>query len=187
MTEAEEKAEHWRILVILALAACIFALDILTPKGVSGEVLYVGLVLVALWSPRPRLIILVATGTSALTILGFFLSPPGGLVWMAIVNRVLTTSAIWIVAFLALLHHREAQEREQLILQLQEALAQVKTLRGLLPICASCKKIRDDRGYWSQIETYIGDRSDAEFTHGLCPECAKKLYPEYSEDTEIKK
>ncbi len=98
MTKVEERAEHWRILVILALAACIFALDILTPKGVSGEALYAGLVLIALWSPRPRLIILVATGTSALTILGLFLSPPGGLVWMAIVNRVLAISAIWVTA-----------------------------------------------------------------------------------------
>jgi hypothetical protein len=100
---------------------------------------------------------------------------------MAIVNRVLAISVIWITASLALLHHREARDRERLILQLQEALAQVKTLRGLLPICASCKKVRDDRGYWSQIETYIGHHSEAEFTHGICPECAKKLYPEYSE------
>jgi hypothetical protein len=185
MTKAEEKAERWRILVIFALAACIFASDILTPKGVSGEALYAGLVLIALWSPRPQLLVLVATGTSALTILGFFLSPAGNLsgnlVWMAIVNRVLAISAIWIAASLALLHHRDARDRERLILQLQDALAQVKTLQGLLPICASCKKVRDDRGYWSQIETYIGNHSGAEFTHGLCPECALKLYPEYFE------
>jgi hypothetical protein len=181
MTKTEEKAERWRILVITGLAACIFASDILTPKGVSGEALYAGLVLIALWSPRPLLIKLVATGTSALTILGFFLSSPGNLVWMAIVNRVLAISAIWVTASLALLHHRETRDRERLIQQLQEALAQVKTLRGLLPICASCKKVRDDRGYWSQIETYIGNHSEAEFTHGICPECAKKLYPVYFE------
>jgi len=54
----------------------------------------------------------------------------------------------------------------------------VRTLSGLLPICASCKKIRDDRGYWNQIETYIKDRSEAEFTHGICPECAQRLYPQ---------
>lgn len=66
-----------------------------------------------------------------------------------------------------------------LVRQLQDALANIKTLRGLLPICASCKKIRDDHGYWNQLETYIGAHSDAEFTHGLCPECARKLYPDY--------
>ncbi|GAB4347452.1 MAG: hypothetical protein Kow0089_24920 [Desulfobulbaceae bacterium] len=61
---------------------------------------------------------------------------------------------------------------------LQEALAEVRTLSGFLPICASCKKIRDDRGYWNQIEAYIREHSDAEFSHGLCPECAQKLYPD---------
>ena len=61
---------------------------------------------------------------------------------------------------------------------LTEALANVKTLSGLLPICASCKKIRDDQGYWTQIESYIRDHSEAEFSHGVCPDCAERLYPD---------
>jgi hypothetical protein len=61
---------------------------------------------------------------------------------------------------------------------LQEALTNIKTLSGLLPICASCKKIRDDNGYWNQIELYIKDHSDVNFSHSLCPDCAKKMYPE---------
>jgi hypothetical protein len=61
---------------------------------------------------------------------------------------------------------------------LQGALAQVKTLSGLLPICAHCKRIRDDQGYWNQIELYIRRHSNANFTHGICPECAKEHYPE---------
>jgi PAS domain S-box-containing protein len=69
-------------------------------------------------------------------------------------------------------------ERERLVGELQTALAKVKTLRGLLPICASCKKIRDDKGYWNQIEFYIRDRSEASFTHGICPGCAQLLYSE---------
>jgi PAS domain S-box-containing protein len=68
------------------------------------------------------------------------------------------------------------QEREKLIAQLQESLAEIKELRGILPICSSCKKIRDDQGYWTQIESYIGKHSDAQFSHGICPDCAKKLY-----------
>ena len=68
------------------------------------------------------------------------------------------------------------QEREKLIRELREALEKVKTLSGLLPICASCKKIRDDKGYWNQIEAYIQDHSEAEFSHGICPECLDKLY-----------
>ncbi len=67
--------------------------------------------------------------------------------------------------------------REKLIADLQKAANEIKTLSGFIPICASCKKIRDDKGYWEQIETYIMERSDAEFSHGLCPECSKKLYP----------
>ncbi len=68
-------------------------------------------------------------------------------------------------------------ERERLIAELQEALASVNLLSGLLPICASCKKIRDDQGYWSQIETYIQRHSQAQFSHGLCPDCCETLYP----------
>ena len=70
------------------------------------------------------------------------------------------------------------EERNQLIKSLQDSLAKIKTLSGMLPICASCKKIRDDKGYWNQIETYIHKHSEAEFSHGICPECAKKLYPD---------
>lgn len=70
------------------------------------------------------------------------------------------------------------EEREDLINRLQDSLAEIKTLRGILPICSSCKKIRDDDGYWQLIESYIGKHSDAQFSHGLCPDCVKKLYPD---------
>jgi hypothetical protein len=69
-------------------------------------------------------------------------------------------------------------EREELIRELQQALADVKTLSGLLPICASCKKIRDDGGYWRTVEKFISDRSGAQFSHGLCDDCIRKLYPD---------
>ena len=64
-------------------------------------------------------------------------------------------------------------------IKLQKALDEVKQLRGFLPICASCKNIRDDQGYWTQIESYIRDHSEAEFTHSICPDCATELYPEF--------
>ncbi|HCL00303.1 MAG TPA: hypothetical protein DHW42_09405 [Candidatus Marinimicrobia bacterium] len=69
-------------------------------------------------------------------------------------------------------------ERERIIQDLQDALNRVKTLSGLIPICAGCKKIRDDEGYWSDVELYISKHSEAEFSHGLCSECMEKLYPE---------
>jgi PAS domain S-box-containing protein len=72
------------------------------------------------------------------------------------------------------------KESERLIVELKAAMARVKLLSGFLPICASCKKIRDDQGYWKQIESYIREHSEAEFSHGICPDCAKKLYPEFT-------
>lgn len=70
------------------------------------------------------------------------------------------------------------REKEKLIGELQDALAEVKTLRGILPTCSHCKKIRDEQGEWRHIETYIQEHSDAQFTHGICPECAQLLYPD---------
>ena len=74
-------------------------------------------------------------------------------------------------------HHRAEAERERLVQELQAALARVKLLSGLLPICANCKKVRDDQGYWKQVESYVESHSEATFTHGICPECLHKLYP----------
>jgi PAS domain S-box-containing protein len=71
------------------------------------------------------------------------------------------------------------EERERLLHDLTEAVATAKTLSGMLPICASCKRIRDDKGYWEQVDVYVSEHSEAEFTHGVCPECFKKLYPGY--------
>lgn len=71
------------------------------------------------------------------------------------------------------------EELKSLVKKLQSALDEVEVLRGILPICSSCKKIRTDSGYWEQIEVYISKHSDALFSHGICPDCSKKLYPEY--------
>lgn len=68
-------------------------------------------------------------------------------------------------------------EVKRLVLELQDALANVKTLKGFIPICASCKKIRNDEGYWKQLEQYVSEHSEALFSHGLCPDCIKNYYP----------
>ncbi len=77
---------------------------------------------------------------------------------------------------------RLEEEKERAIVDLQNALSEVKKLSGFLPICASCKKIRDDMGYWQQIEQYISDHSEALFSHGICPDCMRKLYPEIADE-----
>ena len=98
-------------------------------------------------------------------------------------------SGLWVALLIILFKASQAtikekmveKERERLIFDLQDALAKVKTLSGLLPLCSACKKIRDDNGYWNQMEAYIRDHSDADFTHSICPECARKLYGEILE------
>jgi GAF domain-containing protein len=82
------------------------------------------------------------------------------------------------LAAIALQNSRSIELLNEKTASLEKALADVQTLRGLLPICACCKKIRDDQGYWNQIESYVKKHSLAEFSHGICPQCAKELYPE---------
>jgi len=86
------------------------------------------------------------------------------------------------------LRKRIEEERRKLTYDLQDALTKIKRLTGLLPICASCKKIRDDKGYWNELEAYISEHSEAEITHGFCPDCLKTLYGVVlEEDTDSKK
>jgi hypothetical protein len=97
-------------------------------------------------------------------------------------NLTLAYGSIWIIGLLGIgwgwrRLNWEEKKRGEIIAQLQHALDEVKALSGLLPICASCKKIRDDSGYWNQIENYIHKHSEAKFSHSICPECAKKLHP----------
>lgn len=75
-------------------------------------------------------------------------------------------------------HRFGSPEKSIIVSDLQKALSEVKTLRGFLPICSYCKKIRDDKGYWNQIESYIHEHSEVEFSHSICQKCAKKYYPD---------
>ncbi len=110
-----------------------------------------------------------AIGGSALTVIGFYSSASGGELWKVLFNRALALFAIWTTAILSVLWKNIQEEKEK-------ALLDLKILSGLLPICAACKKIRGDKGYWEQIETYIRDHSEADSSHSICPECAKELY-----------
>ena len=94
----------------------------------------------------------------------------------------------FIVRMNNMLNLRRAHIRlEDKVEALEKALSDIKRLQGLLPICASCKKIRDDQGYWKQIEAYLSEHSDLSFSHGICPDCLKKLYPEIYERMQQKK
>ncbi len=159
------------VALCLIISMAIFILDTSIPLGVAGGVPYILVVLVSLWSPGKKLPYYAAIGGSILTILGFFSSPSGGELWKVIFNRSLALFAIWTTAILSVQRKTIQEEREK-------AFSDIRVLSGLIPICSSCKKIRDDKGYWSQIESYIRDHSEAEFSHGICPDCAKELYPD---------
>jgi PAS domain S-box-containing protein len=77
---------------------------------------------------------------------------------------------------------KREEDMKELISKLQKALEEIKTLKGIVPICSNCKKIRDDKGYWEQVEAYVSRHTEAQFSHGICPECAKKLYPEFCKE-----
>lgn len=92
--------------------------------------------------------------------------------------KPVSTEALRATIELALYKGSMEEERRRLLAEIQKALEEVKRLSGILPICANCKKIRDDEGYWQYLEKYIQEHSEAQFSHGLCPPCSKKLYPE---------
>jgi hypothetical protein len=146
-----------------ASGAAIFVLDLFTPMGVAIPMLYSGLVLLGLWSSRPRFAFVAAIMASTLSALGTLLTPQGGDVWLGLTNRLMALIIIWVTAVLVFRYKRAEQA--------------TKVLRGLLPICAWCKKIRDDKGYWKQLEDYMEQHSEAHFTHGMCAECAANFNP----------
>ena len=138
--------------------AGMFLLDLWTPMGVAVPMLYVVPVYLTSWLPQTWAVLATGGAASALTLVGLFLAPPeGDPHWMVWANRLLAVVAIWLSAAVGLVQRR--------------LTAELKTLRGLIPICASCKKIRDEEGQWQALERYIRERSGAEFTHGLCPVC----------------
>jgi hypothetical protein len=118
---------------------------------------------------------------------GISVTIPGAEVLSAQQNRILAMTLgyfiVWMIGvtgvYLAFrVIRRDYRERSDLIERLRIAINEVRTLKGFIPICASCKKVRNDEGYWEQIEKYIKDRSEAEFSHSLCPDCVTVLYPD---------
>jgi hypothetical protein len=99
-----------------------------------------------------------------------------------VVSLLVGTGLIALLRFIRDRDRRAKEENAKLVAELQVALAKIKTLHGIIPICAGCKKVREDSGYWKQVELYVSEHSDAEFSHGFCPECVERLYPEVSGD-----
>lgn len=153
------------LILIVGSAATIFATDLLVPRGVALPMLYVIPILLAMNCRQHWFRVSVAIGCTVLTVLGYKYSDLGVPIWIAVGNRTLAVAAIWIAAVLAW--------------QRTKATEQVALLRDLLPMCASCHKIRDDKGYWSKVEEYLEAQTQTMLTHGICPDCMQKWYPDF--------
>jgi hypothetical protein len=156
----------------------ILLMDMVIPLGVAVGVLYVAAVLISLWAPEKRFTLLIALLSSVFTIYAFCFKPPVFDMWKVIFNRGISLFAIWTTAFMGLQRKMIEESREQAVFEREKALEELKILKGILSICSSCKRIRDENGYWKRIETFIREHSEADFSHSLCEECALKLYPD---------
>lgn len=172
-----DPADHLFHLLCGTISSLILIADLFTPQGIAGGVPYVTVVLVSLWSPRRFFTLFVAACCSLLTLIGFLYSPDGASFEQEVFNRFLALFTIWATAFLTLMRKHDVYKREIAVAEKEKALEEVRVLRGFLPICSSCKKIRDDDGDWHHIEDYIITHSEADFSHGLCPKCSKSMYP----------
>lgn len=146
------------------LLLVIFLVDLQIPLGVAVGVLYTGVVLMAEFTGENRFIRIMAVTGTVLTIIAWLYKPAGDAVpWMVVTNRVLSIYVIWVTALLGVRLNSRHQE-------------EVRSLSGLLPICAWCKKIRDDKGYWNQLESYISEHTEVDFSHSICPVCMKEHF-----------
>lgn len=180
----QHNVSTWVVITLMSYVFFLGYLLVIAYRGLPGVVgglnfLFFGASLLQMVSASARIVIsLVSEGSAN----NFYVSNSP----QTVAVLIMTLSSIGVMCSLIILN-AHAMERDlkdsnkkaqDLIMQLQTAIAEVKTLSGLFPICASCKKIRDDQGYWNRIEKYISDHSSAEFSHSICPECAKKLYPD---------
>ncbi len=181
---ADARSKRQSLPVLYSTCAVTFIsvllLDLYIPLGVAVGVLYVVVVLLTLWTPQSKVTFVVAIMSSLLITAAFLYKPPVAEMWKVLFNRGISLFAVWVVAILGLQRNKTLEQRSIILFEKEKALDEIRVLRGFLPICASCKKIRDDNGYWTQIEGYIREHSEAEFTHSICPGCAEKLYSDFN-------
>ncbi len=167
----------WRRLSISVVAAlCILVFDVLTPLNLGVWLLQVVLLwTVTLWADR-RTLLKMSALCCLLTIAAFVLSAKTLRVpWTHWANLLMTLCAMALLTRLTVLRLVAEEERRRVEGELEASRARVKSLTGLLPICAWCRKIRGDTGDWESLERYVVSHSEADFTHGICEECSRDL------------
>jgi hypothetical protein len=166
-----------RLVLTVIAAVAVLVLDAVTPLGLAVWLFQVLLVWVTtLWANR-RQIIAVAAVCATFIVLAFWLSP-GQRTWFYVSNMLMSLSAVGAITHTCLRQRAAEDARQKAAQELTQSQATVRILSGLLPICSWCKRIRNEAGAWEQLETYIHNHSQAEFTHGMCQECAARLNSE---------
>lgn len=153
------------------LIITVFIVDIRVPLGIAMGALYLPSILLAILTGRIRVITIYAGVTCILTVSALIIKPPVAEMSKALANRGISVFIIIVTTLLGIQLIRESRAKDR-------APEQIRVLHGILPICSSCKKIRNDHGSWVQLEAYITEHSEASFSHGICPDCTKKLYPD---------
>lgn len=165
-------------LVCTALMFAILYLDLQLPLGIAVPMLYNAVILFALKTADRRFIILVALAASLFSVAPLFHKAPIDEMSKAVANRSMALFSLWVACYLGLQRQAAEEKRAGILREREKALEEVRVLRGFLPICASCKRIRDYQGSWTLLEKYISEHSEAEFSHGLCPDCTARLFPD---------
>jgi hypothetical protein len=168
------------ILVCTLVGTGTFGVDVVFTGCAAISLLYAVIVLCSLRAGSRQLTRLVTSVCSLLTIGVFFQALPGSMGWMDLVNRTLVLGTLWGIALGALPPpNGTVSTPEPMGSGGEHTPSAGRSLGGFLPICASCKNVRDDHGAWHQIEAYIRAHSEAQFTHSICPDCIRRLYPEH--------
>lgn len=171
---SQSEARVWG--VCFGVMALTLAFDLATPSGVASGIPYIAVVLISLWSKVRWFTAGVAFVCSIFTAVEMGDHAVAADPMIEILNRTLQIFAIWTAGLLGISRKQIDRRWEEALVERESALRHLKVLHGMLPICASCKKIRDDQGYWNMLETYIDEHSEAHFTHGICPDCRTQLY-----------
>ena len=175
-----DKTSYRLIAASVLLGLGFFYFDLQSPLGIAGGTPYIALVALSIWSPHRKFTKIVTVVSTILIILGFILSPSGNF-HVALLNRFLALAALWVTSVLLLIWRKTEEHRAQLSTELSNTKDEINVLSHLLPICAGCKKIRDDKGNWNQVDEYLRDHSDSLISHGLCPDCIEELYPDLND------
>lgn len=156
------------------LSGCaVFIMGLFLPIGVALLALYTSIILMMLWSPHRYAALWLAGGATVLLLVALSFSPDDRFTVGVMIDKAFTLFTLWVMAVFSYLHKQRDSVSEQLVRDLANGLANVKTLRGLVPICISCKKVRDEHDRWHGIETYLEAHSEATTSRVVCPECRR--------------